>query len=87
MPQLIASDRVQKEYQDFKIKIDAIQDQQTQEQLTEWLNSLMSEIKELDFHTNTVQPGMPLSPMANGIRNKISELRKKIVKALEQQGF
>jgi hypothetical protein len=87
MPQLIISDRFRTEYDNFKTKIDAVTDDKLREQLTEWLNKLVNEIKDLDFQTNTVRPGMPLSPMASEVRTRILDLRKKITKSLEQQGF
>ena len=84
MLSLLKSERFQKEYADFQTKISAITNESVKRETTDLLNLLVNEIRSLDNGHIEVIGSSELSAGVTDTRNRISEVRGKLIRKLEE---
>jgi len=84
MLSLLKSERFQKEYADFQTKISAITNESVKREATGLLNLLVNEIRTLDNGHIEVIGSASLSSGVSDTRNRISEVRGKLIRKLEE---
>jgi hypothetical protein len=84
MLSLLKSERFQKEYADFQTKISAITNESVKREATGLLNLLVNEIRTLDNGHIEVIGSAALSSGVSDTRNRISEVRGKLIRKLEE---
>jgi len=83
MLSLLKSERFQKEYSDFQTKISAITNESVKRETTDLLNLLVNEIRTLDNGHIEVIGSASLPAGVVDTRNRISEVRNKLVQKLD----
>lgn len=82
--QIAKSKKFLDEYQSFKTQIDRIENKPVKDELTRLLNDLVNEVKSLDKKHDQLMFETKLPESVSDHRNKLVELRKKILSKLEQ---
>jgi hypothetical protein len=78
MLELIKSQRFQTEYQDYRQKIDKIDNVEIKKQATLLLKTLVNEVKNLDNHHQDMFAGNKMPMGLSDSRNDIIGIRKKL---------
>ena len=84
MLELFKSPRFQEEYQGYKEKIKKISNDSAKKELDILLNKLVNEVKMLDGFHQQMLSNKTLPIGASDAKNRIVELRKAIVKKIEE---
>jgi len=83
LPSLETSERFKKEFDDFKFRISKITNESLKKELNEKLFHLLREVKTIDDqHRDLLSTGQ-LPSLIPETRDRLSEIRKYIIKRLE----
>lgn len=78
MLSLVKSQQFQKEYNDFKQKIDSVQDETVKKEATELLRQLVAEVRAIDRQHEEMISSIKLSNNINDHKSNLLAIRKKI---------
>jgi predicted nuclease with TOPRIM domain len=81
--QLANSERFKNEYNSFKEKINAIQNETAKKQLNGLLNQLVAEVRAIDRQHEDLSMSFKLSNNTTDHRSNLTDIRKKIIAMLE----
>jgi predicted nuclease with TOPRIM domain len=77
------SERFTKEYRDFSDRISKIDNEKVKKELVELLNRLLAEVRSIDRQHEDIIAGIKLPSRVNDHRDSVVDIRKKIIKRLE----
>lgn len=77
------NERFIKEYREFSDKISKIDNEKVKKELVDLLNRLLAEVRSIDRQHEEIIAGIKLPSRINDNRDSITEVRKKIIKRLE----
>lgn len=83
LPTLENSEKFKTEFNNFKSKISEITNDNLKKDLTEKLTELLREVRYIDMQHQEILMRKEISPMVSESRSKLAEVRKYIIKRLE----